>query len=260
MAAWESRGDGLRDARTFLAILLFAVVSIVASGQQTTSLPAAPQQDPAAAKPGTGEEAPPHRALKVVPMFDAVPQNAPPLTDREKLRLFRKSALDPFWIVPAAAQAGISQAADNFHDYGQGAEGYGKRFGAAIADRMSSKLFSELAYPVILRQDPRYFRRGQGTTSGRIGYALAQGVVCRSDDGGRAFNWSNVLGNLTSGGISNAYYPERDRGIGLTMSRFGLSLAYGEGKRLLLEFWPDISRRFFRKGASGPSPQPSPSR
>lgn len=200
------------------------------------------------------EPEPPRRLFKVVPTFDIAPENAQPLTGGEKFRLFRRSALDPFWIVPAAAQAGISQAADTFHDYGQGAEGYGKRFGAALADRTSSKLFSELVYPVILRQDPRYFRRGEGTNKRRIGYALAQGFVCRNDDGGRSFNWSNVLGALTSGGLSNTYYPERDRGIGLTMSRFGISLAYGSAKRLILEFWPEIDRKLFHKPAAAPPP------
>ncbi len=249
----------MQDAKSFLFCLLFGVVSIVASGQQA-ALPSAPsaaaRQDPAPAERQQPEPAP-HRVFKVVPMFDAAPQDAPPLTAGEKLRLFRRSALDPFWILPAAAQAGVSQAADNFHDYGQGAEGYGKRFGAFMADRMSSKFFSELAYPVILELDPRYFRRGNGTTKQRMGYALAQGFVCRRDEGGRTFNWSNVLGALSSGGLSNTYYPARDRGIGLTMSRMGISLGYGELKRLLLEFWPDIDRKFFHKSTPGPPAKPA---
>ena len=253
----------MRDARSFLSALLFGCLSIVAAGQQTTPPPApsaTAQKDPTPIKQEVGEAESSGRMFKVVPTFGVAAKNAPPLTDGEKFRLFRRSALDPFWIVPAAAQAGISQAADTFHDYGQGAEGYGKRFGAALADRTSSKLFSELVYPVILQEDPRYFRRGEGTTKRRIGYALAQGFVCHTDEGGRSFNWSNVLGALTSGGISNAYYPERDRGIGLTMSRFGISLAYGSAKRLILEFWPEIDRKFFHKRAPGPPAKPADSR
>lgn len=180
-------------------------------------------------------------------------QNAPPLSPREKFHLFVKSSFDPFEYVAVGFQAGISQATDEFPGYGQGAEGYGKRYGATLADQVSSNFFATFFYPVLLKQDPRYFRVGEGTTKHRILYSLRQVLVCHKDSGGQAFNWSNVLGAVSTGGLSNAYYPQSDRGFGLTMSRSAISLLYGSAGGLIEEFWPDIHRKLFQK-KSKPTP------
>ena len=140
----------------------------------------------------------------------------------------------------AGFQAGVGQATNSFPAYGQGAAGFGKRFGAAFADQVSSNFFSNFAYPVLLKEDPRYFRLGQGTIKHRILYSLAQEFVTRTDKGTRRFNFSNVLGAFSTGGLSNVYYPQDSRGFGLTMSRSALSLAYGSAGNLIDEFWFDV--------------------
>jgi hypothetical protein len=194
------------------------------------------------------------RILGVVPQFGVTRQNAAPLTPGQKFRLFRRSAFDPVTFAVVGLQAGISQATNSFGGYGQGAEGFGKRYGAAFADAVSSNFFSNFAYPVLLKEDPRYFRLGEGTIKHRIGYALAQEFVCRTDEGKRSFNYSNVLGALTAGSISNAYYPSNDRGFGLTMSRAGIALLYGSVGGLVDEFWADIDRKLFHKKKNNPPP------
>jgi hypothetical protein len=187
------------------------------------------------------------RTLGIVPRFGTTDRmDAPPLRSGQKFRLFARTAFDPVTIGIAAAQAGISQADGQFKGYGTGGEGYGKRFGAAFADQVSSGFFSTFLYPTIFKQDPRYFRLGHGGFFRRFGYGLKQEVVCHTDSGGRAFNSSRVLGAFTSGGLSNAYYPSDDRGFALTMSRSGLAVAYAAGGNLLSEFWPDIRRKIFK--------------
>ena len=188
------------------------------------------------------------RVLGVVPQFSVTSRHdAPPMTTAEKFKLFVKSSTDPFVFVAVGLQAGLSQATDGFDDYGQGAAGYGKRYGAALADSTSSNFFANFAYPALLKEDPRYFRLGEGTFKHRMGYALAQEFVCHTDKGGRSFNFSNVLGAFTAGGISNLYYPPEDRGAGLTMSRSAIALAYGSAGGLISEFWPDIDKKLFQK-------------
>lgn len=199
------------------------------------------------------------RILGVVPQFDVTRQNAAPLTPRQKFRLFRRTAFDPFQFAFAGIQAGISQASNNFAGYGQGAQGYAKRFGAAFGDQLSSNFFSNFAYPVLLKEDPRYFRLGEGSVKHRIVYSLEQEFVTKTDKGTRRFNFSNVLGALTSGSISNAYYPSGDRGFGLTMSRAGIALLYGSLGGLIDEFWPDIDRKLFHKKKNSAAAPPSPS-
>ena len=197
-----------------------------------------------------------NRILGVVPQFSVTRQNAAPLTPRQKFRLFRRSAFDPVQFAIVGLEAGISQATNSFGGYGQGAEGFGKRYGAAFADQVSSNFFSNFVYPVLLKEDPRYFRLGEGTIKHRIGYALAQEFVCKTDEGKRRFNYSNVLGALTSGSISNAYYPSSDRGFGLTMSRAGIALLYGSVGGLVDEFWIDINHKLFHKKKNNPATAP----
>ena len=162
--------------------------------------------------------------------------NAPPLKPKEKFHLFYKSAFDPVQFVLVGAQSGISQAENTFPAYGQGASGYGKRYGAAFTDAVSSGFFTIFFYPTVLKEGPRYFRLGQGSFKHRLGYALSQQFIAHKDRGGRTFNWSNTLGALSAGSISNAYYPEEDRGFGLTMSRAGISLLYGSAGGLAASF------------------------
>jgi hypothetical protein len=208
------------------------------------------------------------RALKVLPTFGYTSrQNAPPLSSGEKFHLFVKSAFDPAIFVVVGLQAGLSQATNEFPAYGQGAAGYGKRYGASMADNVSSGFWSGYFYPVVFKQDPRYFRLGEGGFEHRLFYGVKQEFVCHTDHGGRAFAWSNVLGAFTSGAMSNLYYPGRslisttpatattpaiphyedDRGAVLTLSRSMIAIGYGVAGNLFDEFWPDFSRKFSRK-------------
>jgi hypothetical protein len=188
------------------------------------------------------------RILGLAPMFGVTSrQNAAPLTRGEKFHLFTKGAFDPFAFAAAGLQSGIGQAQNEFPGYGQGAAGYGKRYGASLADQVSSSFFSNYFYPVLLKEDPRYFRLGETSVKHRILYSLEQEFVGRTDKGTRSFNWSNVLGAFTAGGISNIYYPSTDRGAGLTLSRSAIALAYGSIGGLVDEFWPDVNRKLFHK-------------
>lgn len=193
------------------------------------------------------------RILGVVPMFGVTRQYAAPLTAGQKLHLFAKSSFDPFVYAAAGLEAGLGQATNEFPGYGQGAEGYGKRYGASLADQVSSNFFANAFWPVLLKEDPRYFRRGKGSIPNRIFYSLAQEFVTVTDRGTRTFNFSNVLGAFSSGGLSNLYYPKSDRGVSLTLSRSAISLLYGSAGGLIDEFWIDIHRRLFHRQAKSAS-------
>jgi hypothetical protein len=234
-------------------LVLASCLSFFAAAQQTAQVSGGDgsvraDPSPAAKEAEIQKKEQSQRVLGVVPMFSVTNrQNAPPLTPGQKFHLFVRGAFDPFVYVAAGVQAGIGQATNQFEGYGQGASGFGKRYGAALADGVSSQFFSNFFYPVLLKQDPRYFRLGEGTLKHRTGYALAQEFVCHSDKGGRSFCWSNTLGAVSTGGLSNVYYPQGDRGFGLTMSRAGISLLWGVTGCLFDEFWPDIHDNWFHK-------------
>lgn len=197
-----------------------------------------------------------YRVLGVVPRFGTTHLHAPPMTGGEKFHLFVTSAFDPVTFALIGAQAGISQAQDSFPSYGQGAAGYGKRYGAACADSVTASFFSNYFYPVVFKQDPRYFRVGHGASfKRRFAHSLIDQLVTHQDSGRRNFPFSNVFGALTAGGISNVYYPPPDRGFGLTMSRAGIALLYGELGGIFNEFWPDVQNHI-QKNKRLPSDQP----
>ena len=180
--------------------------------------------------------------------------NVPPLTVHDKFKIFYRYTYDPCRIVGSAASAGISQARDDFHDYGQGAEGYGKRYGADLADTNLATFFGRFLLPSLLHDDPRYFRIGpSGTFKRRLFHAVISPEWTRRDDGTHRFNYSRVLGNLIATSISNAYYPEGDRGAGETFSRAGTMLGTASGTAAFQEFWPDIKRKLFKKHKQEPA-------
>ena len=156
--------------------------------------------------------------LGVIPNFyvSYIP-NAVPLTSKQKYNLALRTVVDPFTFVMVGA-AGIAQAQNHFAGYGQGAQGYAKRFGAGYADTVTSTFIGGAILPSLLKQDPRYFYKGNGSVPSRSLYAIGNAIVCKGDNGHWQANYSNILGSMAAGGLSNIYYPEQDRnGAGLTL-------------------------------------------
>jgi hypothetical protein len=178
------------------------------------------------------------RVLGFIPNFyvSYVP-NAAPLTSKQKFALAWRTTLDPVTFVLTGAIAGIQQARDDFSGYGQGAQGYGKRYGATYADSVTTTFIGSAILPSILKQDPRYFFKGSGSARSRILYAIANSVICKGDNGRWQANYSNFLGSLASGGISNLYYPAQDRnGVGLTFENAAIEIGATAAANLLQEF------------------------
>ncbi len=178
------------------------------------------------------------RIVGVIPNFYAsyVP-DAAPLNTRQKFELAWRSAIDPTSFVIAAAIAGGQQANNTFAGYGQGAAGYGRRFGAAYGDFFIGTYIGSAILPSILKQDPRYFYKGTGTTKSRIWYAISRSVITKGDNGHWQPDYSGILGSLAAGGISNLYYPEADRhGFGDTVSNTLIGIGTGAAVNILQEF------------------------
>jgi hypothetical protein len=177
------------------------------------------------------------RVLGVIPNFYVtyVP-NAPPLTRKQKYSLAWKSSIDPVTFLAVGFFAGVEQATNSFTGYGQGAEGYAKRFGAGYADGFIGTMIGGAILPAWWKQDPRYFYKGTGSTRSRVAYAIANAVVCKSDNGHWQANYSGILGGLAAGGISNLYYPSSDRGATLTFENALINTGMSAVGNLFQEF------------------------
>ena len=178
------------------------------------------------------------RVLGAIPNFyvSYVP-NAVPLIAKQKFELAWKTIIDPFTFVVVGGAAGVEQAQNHFSGYGQGAQGYAKRFGAGYADTVTGTFIGGAILPSILKQDPRYFYKGTGSVQSRFFYAIANSLICKGDNGHWQVNYSNILGSLAAGGISNLYYPEQDRnGAGLTFENGAIGIGTTAVANLFQEF------------------------
>jgi hypothetical protein len=178
------------------------------------------------------------RVLGVVPNFYVTyNQHAVPLAPKQKFELAWKTMVDPVTFGVTGAIAGIQQSQNYFGGYGQGAQGYAKRYGANYADTITSTLIGSAILPSILKQDPRYFYKGPGSKRSRILYALANSVICKGDNGHWQANYSSIMGSLAAGGISNLYYPAKDReGAELTIQNTLIGIGETAAVNLLQEF------------------------
>lgn len=177
------------------------------------------------------------RVLGFIPNFYVtyVP-DAAPLNTRQKFELAWKSTFDPVTFGITGAIAGIQQANNQFSGYGQGAQGYAKRYGASYADIVTNTFIGGAVLPALLKQDPRYFYKGTGSKRSRAFYAIANAVICKGDNGHWQANYSAILGGLAAGGISNLYYPSSDRGAGLTFENAAIGIGATAAANLLQEF------------------------
>lgn len=188
------------------------------------------------------------RVMGVMATFNTTSnRNALPLSPKQKFQLFFKSETDPWPFGLALVVSGIGQADDSYPEWGQGAQGYAKRYGAAYTDAFIGNFFGNAVLPIALREDPRYFQKGTGSKASRFLWAASSTVWCKRDKGTWGPNYSNVIGNLIGSAIARAYYPDSDRTVsdtitdGLTVSAEGIVGAE------VIEFWPDFVRRHKRK-------------
>ena len=154
------------------------------------------------------------RVLGFIPNFYvSYRPDAAPLTTKLKFQLAWKSTTDVVTIAGVGFLAGLQQAGDQYPEFGQGAQGYAKRFGAAYGDTLASTFLSGAIFPTLFKQDPRYFYRGTGTTKKRLLYAISNSVWCKGDNGRWQVNYSNIAGSVSGAALASTYYPSDNQGL-----------------------------------------------
>jgi hypothetical protein len=217
--------------------------------------PAWGQQDP----PGTGAadrvtpqpEVPvlqQKRILWIIPNYRTYPTQADykPITAKEKLKIAFDDSFDRGTFGLAALFAGQAQLSNSTPSFGQGVAGYARYFGTSYADLVIGDYMTEAVFPVMLHQDPRYFRKGAGSGWSRLAYAVGQIFWTHSDSGRMHFNLSEIGGNATASAISCAYYPD-NRNAGDVGKKIGMQVGVDTVGNILKEFWPDLSGMLSRK-------------
>jgi hypothetical protein len=216
------------------------------SDQKTDQKADPTQQSATSQQPPTSND----RLFYALPNFLTV-ENAnqlPPLTAGQKFKLEARSQFDYIEIAWYAVLAGVSQAANSEPGYGQGAAGYGKRYGAAWGDGAIENFMTGAIFPSILRQDPRFYRLGKGSFWHRTRYAVGRIFITRGDSGKQQFNASEIFGSALAAGISTySYHPRSDRTLDNTARVWGTQVGLDTFTFAMKEFWPDIRRKFSHK-------------
>jgi hypothetical protein len=256
----------LAHSRLFVAAAVFAVLLVStaqhASAQQQLSPRAATPQHEAAPQSQTDSAMRPSesgrvdgddnakqskRILWIFPNYRAVSANThlPALSLREKFWLATQDSFDYSSFASVGIIAAVSQANKSYPEFGQGAKGYGRYYWHAMSDQAVGNYLTEAIVPAVTHEDPRYYTLGHGGFFKRTGYAVSRLFITRTDAGGRTFNFSEIVGNGAGAGISNEYYPSRERTWTKTGQKWVTQIALDGVFNVAKEFWPDINLAIF---------------
>ena len=172
-----------------------------------------------------------------------------PISWKEKFAISAKGSFDPYEFTIVGVVAGIRQAENSSPGFGQGFQGYAKRYGAAFADQVDGNIMVGGVYPTILKIDPRYFQLGKGSGWHRFEYAISRIFIARKDSGTHIFNIPEFAGNATAIAISNVYYPASDRSFSSSLSGWGTQMGLDAFGNELKEFWPDVHKYLQKRHA-----------
>jgi len=228
----------MTSGRVFLLVLTVCTGSVWAQADETELVK----------KPETREDT---HILGIVPDYDTVRNSngvIVPISAKTKFWLATEDVFDPFSFVITGIYAGVSQLSHQYPEWGQGTAAYGKRYGGAFGDNLFGNYMTEGVWPVVLHQDPRFFRMGPkyGFWK-RVGYSATRVIVTRGDSGARQFNFSEIIGNGMAAGISSIYYPASGRNTHAVLDKWALDVGSDAGFNILKEFWPDMRQKLFGK-------------
>jgi hypothetical protein len=235
-------------------ILLASGFTFQAPAQQadtTVSAPEAPTPQSSTVETPAGTQT--KRILGIIPNFRAVSADTtlPKQSVKEKFLDATQDSFDYSSIFIPAALAGLGMARNSVPEFHQGAAGYARYLWHNAVDQTSENYMVEFIYPVVTREDSRYYTLGHGSFLHRTGYALSRAVITRNDSGAEVFNISEVIGAGTSAGLSNLYYPARQRSFSSTASQWSVDIGIDAASFVFREFWPDINRSVFHNRQPG---------
>ena len=226
-----------------------------AAADDGDALPQAPQPARAAdanqgAATGTqAAAAPPQtkRILFIIPNFRSVTADVklPPTTVKQKFKLVMEDTFDYSAFTETAILAGMGEAETSEPSFHGGWPGYGRYYWHNFADLADGNIMSEFLFPVVTREDPRYYTLGHGGLVKRTGYAVSRLFITRSDTARPTPNLSEIAGNGAAAGIADLYYPSEDRSWTKTGQRWALQVGIDGLSNLVKEFWPDVNRALF---------------
>jgi hypothetical protein len=165
-----------------------------------------------------------------------------PLTPGQKASRRSLRLVEPVTLLSSAFGAGIDQLRNSPGQWGQGVKGFAIRFGSAEGYTAAHNGVA-LGFDLAFHLDPRYRPLPRGKFTSRVWNAVSQTFIANTDDGGKAFNVSEIAGNFGAGFISNAWEPQGHNSIGDALTRGATGLLFHSVRNLAREFLPDLLHR-----------------
>ncbi len=213
-----------------------------------SSLPDNPT--PNAADDSTGRQT--KRILYVIPNFRSVSvdQVLPPQTPKEKFVLMLQDSFDYSSFLYVGGVAGWADIEKSYPEFGHGAAAYGRYYWHSFADNVGGNLFTEALIPIATHEDPRYYTMGRGGVIKRSVYSVSRLLITRTDltatnHAHNTFNFSEIVGNGAGAGVSDLYYPSRERTWTKTGQKWIFQIGIDGASNLVKEFWPDVNNHIF---------------
>jgi hypothetical protein len=178
-----------------------------------------------------------------------------PFGPRDKFKLAVNNSVSLWNIGGALVAAAYGQAIDTPEGYGQGWDGYAKRFGSGMARSASDNLFGTFAISSIMREDPRFYLEKNLSFGQSVKYSAVRVAITRSDAGKPVVNYGGLLGPLAGEALATTYFPEGSRGVSDMFIRYAADLGWRFGGNLMRQYWPTINRKLRLLPAS-PAPTP----
>jgi hypothetical protein len=248
--------------RLIVTSAVCCLLSIGSVAQQPSSgkLPDAPsataQTQPAPHVENPDESGGPFSVLsKSSWVFPTLATGTGPLSPGQKFELAVRNSVSLATIGGAIVGAAYNQATDSPDGYGQGAEGYGKRVGAAMARSASYNLIGNFAIASVTHEDPRFYVKKNLSFMQAVKYSAVRVFATRSDDGKPVANYAGLVGPLAAEALATTYYPNGDNGVGDVFIRYASDMGWQFGGNLLRQYWPTINRKLH---LLPPVPEPAP--
>jgi hypothetical protein len=173
-------------------------------------------------------------------------QTPDPASWQSKLTYHALNAYGPTALAESAIYAGYLQEVNHPREWGQGAEGYGKRLGSTLA---YSGIRNALAFGMdtTLHQDPRYYRSGEGGVWGRTKHVVRGTFLTRKDSGGETLATWRFGSAYGAAFLSNEWYPDRLNTVKLGLEQGSTQIAFDMLVNCVSEFWPDLKSKILRR-------------
>lgn len=224
-----------QTVRVFLLIVATAITAFSQETAQSTPQETAPQTT--ASQSTTKDTSQQTTSQNPQPSPQASPAPTYVFPDnQERFRRYLRSTVGPFAFLRTGASAGFQQANDSPEEWGQGMEGYGKRFASSFG-RNAIQQTVTYGLDELMDLDTGFKRSTRSGFGARLKDALLQNVTSRTRSGKRVISAPRLVGVYTGGVVAaEGWYPER--------------YSYKDGLRsgtrsLVIGFGINVVREFF---------------